>query len=418
MPWNYRRFGSASDPIHKSHLNALVSDYGCPRRFRYEMDALADALPGADERTTVPGKAAAGTAAHETIARALAHPTLREAILHTQHNVTRDTVRKVFEEEYERELGGRQAQWFDANAHDELEDRITMVTGLLNDLRNHVAEVVLVEPGFIAKLGEYWLSGHVDIIYRPRHAPHTLALADWKTGAHKPHPIELDHGWEAGVYSAAMRHGYFVPRNVITCAPADGGCTRATIGTRSVTHPSRYIAEREVLERTMIDMAEHIEGGAANDNANPFALLETLAFAAFPAQIHYVHLADYVPYAKAGKKRVTRAEDIAHYGYDSPRLAHAYKAGETRGPAWLPVKLTEYDLPRLQARLRNVIGMVRMGRFVDQVGERCVRCLHRYDCLTSGYGPTGDTQKQLDKAIRALGSFGTDAADSISVDDG
>jgi hypothetical protein len=415
MPWNFRRYGTASDPIHKSHLNALTGDYGCPRRFRYEMDALADAVPGADERTTVPGKAAAGTAAHEAIARALSTPQLRAAILDTDYNVPRDAVRKVFEEEYERELGARQAQWYDADAGEELDDRITMVTGLLNGLRKHVASIELVEAGFYAKLGPFWLSGHVDLIYRPRSDPNTLALADWKTGAHKPHPIELDHGWEAGVYSAAMRHGWFVPRDVIVITPAANGCTTATIGARSVTHPSRYIAEREVLERTMIDLAEHCEAEAAG--AHRTARVLGHAYDTFPAQIHHVHLADYVPYAKSGKKQVKRAEDIAHYGYDSPRAAHQYKAGEHRGPAWLPVQLTEYDLPRLEARLRNVVGMVRMGRFVDQVGERCTRCLHRRDCLTAGYAPTGDARTGLDRALRVLGSVGTDAADSISVDD-
>ena len=41
-------------------------------------------------------------------------------------------------------------------------------------------------------------------------SPH-LSFADWKTGAQRPHQIDLDHGWQSGIYSGALRSGYFVP---------------------------------------------------------------------------------------------------------------------------------------------------------------------------------------------------------------
>ncbi len=398
--WNYRAYGTASDPIHKSHLNAITGDYGCPRRFRYDMDARANRLPGADERDTVGGKAAAGTAAHETIARALTKPEVRDRLL-AGGVVTREQVSVVFAQEYVRELGGRAAQWYRDSEADECDERISMIVGLLNRLHERVARVLAVEPGFIAPLGEYWLSGHIDLIYAPRDAPDAIAMCDWKTGASKPVQVELDHGWEAGVYSAAMHAGMFIARDQINCSATNEGKTVAVCGAHAVEHSSRYIAEREALERALIDLARY------SLPPTPFKAPLVTRFDCFPAQIHHVHLADYVPYKKAGKKAVKRPEDLAHYGYTSAVDKHAYVAGDMRGPAWLPVELHAYDLPRLEARLRNVVGMIRMGRFIDQVGERCNRCSHSVDCLSSGYAPRGEERKQLDLALR-----------SVDVDDG
>jgi hypothetical protein len=312
-----------------------------------------------------------------------------------------------------------------------LGDRVDMVHGLLNDLHKHVAKVELVEAGFIARHNGYWLCGHVDLLYRPVSAPETIAMCDWKTSTHKPLAIELDHGWEAGVYSAAVRQGYFVPREQIRVEYDDHGVT-ATLGKHSVRHKSRYIAEREVLERQLIDLAEQIEKQLAplvNEAGRVFigpgddvALelpdgLEVRTFGEFPSLIHNVHLGDYVPYRKAGKKEVKRPEDLAFYGYDRPRT-HNYAAGEKRGPAWLPVRLTEHDLARLGARMKRVIGMIRMGFFVDQVGDRCMRCSYAGDCLTSGYGPVGDGKKRLTQTLRALDKSGNDdRTNDLSVDD-
>jgi hypothetical protein len=118
-------------------------------------------------------------------------------------------------------------------------------------------------------------------------------------------------------------------------------------------------------------------------------------------------LADFVPYKKAGAKEVKRPEDLKHFGYVQP-TKHKYTAGELRGPAWLPVKLSEYDMPRLESRLRNVVGSIRMGRFIDQVGERCKRCSFKGDCLTGGYAPTGDARKSLERTLRTLPSEALD----------
>jgi hypothetical protein len=62
--------------------------------------------------------------------------------------------------------------------------------------------------------------------------------------------------------------------------------------------------------------------------------------------------------------------------------------------------------------------MIRMGFFVDQVGDRCMRCSYAGDCLTSGYGPVGDGKKRLTQTLRALDKSGNDdRTNDLSVDD-
>lgn len=393
--WKYQCYGTAADPIHKSDLNGIVGDYGCPKQFRYEKDERAAGVERENTGRSVNGKAALGTAAHETIARALKNPDARARVLAGPGTFSTVDVTKVFTQEVEREVNGRQVEWYDKSPADLFVDRVAMITGLLNDLHRHVASIELCEGGFIAKLGEYWLCGHIDLLYRPKSNPTGLALGDWKTGASKPDQIELDHGWEAGVYSTAMRNGVFLPRECIESQLYPEGwlstCRGVTCG-----HPSRYIAERNAMEGALIAYAQSVEEcGALPDTTG------TQAFSTFPELIHHVHLADYVPYKKAGKREIKRAEDLAFFGYDTP-TDHKYVAGDRRGPAWLPVRLTEHDMPRLESRLRAVVGMIRMGRFIDQVGEKCKRCHFREPCLNSGYEVRGDERKQLELSMRGL----------------
>lgn len=405
LTWNHRTYGSANDPVHKSHLNAITGDFGCPKKFWYDMTARAAAVSGGEleEQESISGKAAAGTAAHETIARALGNLDMRKHLL-GGGRIARDRVHAVFGEEYEREVGGRKVNWYgkdDGNELEVLHERVTMVAGVLNDLHTYVAEVLLIEPGFVAKLEDFWLCGHVDLVYRSKRSS-AIAIADWKTGQQKPAQIELDHGWEAGVYSTAVNQGYFFPREQIriTSTPTS---TVATCGPHKVVHPSKYIAERNVLEAALIDFANRCDGeltqGSSIVETDPY---EVRTFGKFPSEVYHVHAADYVPYKKAGKKAIKRPEDIAWLGYAGPVGDHKYTAGDLRGPAWLPVKLAEYDLPRLAARLRNVVGSIRMGRFIDNVGEKCTRCSFASDCLTAGYAPRGDARKDLERALRGV----------------
>lgn len=405
MAWDYRRYGSASDPVHKSHLNDLTGDYGCPTRFRYQMDARAAGLTYDLDRA-VRADAACGTAAHETIARALTHATLGPRILAGAGAVSREHVRRVFLDELEREVSGRRVEWYEKDRDTTIDDRVAMIAGLLDDVHGYVAEVVLVEPAFVVRLGTHWLSGHIDLLYRPRRNPDALAIADWKTGATRPSPLILDHGWEAGVYSTAVYGGLFLDRaelHVERDPVTHVWCVR--YGAVEVAHPSRYVAERECAERALVLAASALDAGA-----HPSSKLQHLG--QFPSEIYHVHLGDYVPYKRGGDKQLKRAEDLAWYRRTQP-CKIKYKVGDYRGPAWLPVRIGPADMARVQYRLRNVVGMIRMGRFIDQIGDQCTRCPYAGDCLTGGYAVRGDDRVELERAMQ---SVDTSAADELVID--
>jgi hypothetical protein len=141
-------------------------------------------------------------------------------------------------------------------------------------------------------------------------------------------------------------------------------------------------------------------------------------FGEFPEVIRQVHLADYVPYKRKSLKAIERPEDLAHWsevlGRDVQRGEKINaEAGQLRGGAWMPVRRTADDVPRLESLLRKLVGWVRMGKFVEAVGEKCNRCSHKELCLTSGYEAKGNEAKQLRADLRGLEEFG----DALSVND-
>lgn len=135
-------------------------------------------------------------------------------------------------------------------------------------------------------------------------------------------------------------------------------------------------------------------------------------FEAFPTELMHVHLGDYVPYKRAGKRTPRRPEELRWLGLDAPKQIE-YKAGDIRGPAWIPIGRTEHDIPRLLHRIRPVVAGVRLNVFPDLVGEHCRRCAFAKQCLTSGYAPTGAEHDRLETALRALGD---DAHQELSID--
>jgi len=379
MAWAYRQWGTIEDPIHKSHVNAITGDYGCLKSFRYAKDLVAGG-GSRDSETECNGKMVSGTATHEAIARALAQPDVRVKLLAGHGQVTPEHCRKVYDEEYERAVSGREVHWHGKDDAEEnaAESRALMISGVLNDLHNHARGIVYVEAGFIVKIGDYWCSGHTDLVYHDQGGQ--LALADWKTGATKPAAIELDHGWESGIYSAALHSGIWIEREYVTM-PA---------GT-----PNRYMREREALEAELIRVAKVWEEG------NGELPVHASRPGEFPADIRYVHLADYPPYKRAGKKVVKRPEECAYYNLPSETEVK-FKAGERRGPAWYRVRRSESDIPRLEHLLRNVVGTVRMGRFFESVGEKCERCHFKSDCLTTGYEVRGAERAGLEGALKGV----------------
>jgi hypothetical protein len=410
--WNNRAFGSLAQPVHKSHLNQLTGPYGCPKRFWYEQTALWNATIEEAAERVVYASAATGTAVHEAIYRALKSEPSRKFIL-GGGRVSREQVARVYMEELQRELGGRTVDWRGEDPDEVNEDRIAMIVGLLAALPNYVAAVEMVEGAFISQIDGYWIAGHCDLVYRPRANPEALAFADWKTGGQKPDQITLDHGWEAGFYAAALHSGLFIEREECVMTKCDAGWRAQCFG-YEVIHASHFRAERDCLELALCSIAK--------DGVNGLGP-RVQRFDQFPTEIYTVQLADYVPYAKAGTKKLTRPEDIAYYATtpdtpERPRYTNGgsvkYYADEQRGPAWLPVRVAAHDLPRLASRLRKVLGMVRMGQFVDLVSERCKRCPFSQPCLNSGYEPRGAEQLRLREVLRVLPREALAAAEELS----
>jgi hypothetical protein len=401
MSWNYKKYGSAEDPVHKSHLSDIVGDYGCPQQFRYKMDERSGlSIVERDEIARVSGKAACGTAVHETLARALSSADVVKKILAGQGVFEPSGVMNVFKSEFEREVGGREVWWADKDDEDKLmNERVEMVCGLLQNLHHHVSEILLVEAGFVAKLGPYWFCGHTDLVYRPKSRPDQIALADWKTGAQKPATVELDHSWESGVYSHAVHSGYFIHRAESEASfDTDTQQWHAECRGHHASHGSRYIAEREATEAALIEIAKNVDANPPEDHVRRAHELGLVAFDQFPSEIYHVHLQDYVRYQKSGAKLAKRPEDLRFYGLRMPEQVK-YIKGDMRGPSWLPCKRTEYDVPRLEARLKKVITMLRMGIFIDNIGEKCERCPYAQDCLNTGYAPVGDERSKLEHAL-------------------
>lgn len=378
MGWNFREYGTLGDPIHKSDLNDLTGDWGCLKRFRFDKDAVADGKPRESE-TDCSGKMVAGTATHETIARAAGNDKVRKQLLAGKAQVTAERCGKVYAEEFERIVGGREVRWYDDDSAKITAKRALMIEGVLNDLQHHVQSIRFLEAGFIVRIGPYYCSGHVDLIYEPKRQPGTLALADWKTGVQRPSQIELDHSWESGVYSAAMKSGLWIAREHVE-QPLDA--------------PHKYEVERKLLETALIDAARAYE-------TDGVVLPHVQILGEFPSDIRYVHLPDYPPYEKAGKKSVERPEELEFFKLSEPGDVK-FKAGERRGPAWYQVRRTEHDIPRLEMLLKNIVGTVRMGRFFESVGEKCARCPHKTVCLNSGYGLRGDEKAAAEKALSQI----------------
>jgi hypothetical protein len=394
-------------------MSALLGEFSCTAQFRFDRLAELQRV----ERETCSGKTEMGTAVHECIARALRNETLRESILAGRPATGATTVRAVLAQEFELVTAGREVRWYGKSDHtDALDEGTAMILGLFSDMHRHVSAVELVEAGFICQLGDLWLEGHTDLIYRPRANPDALAFTDWKTGATKPDQISLDHGWESGFYAQALACGTFLPTTVLDAwrqASAEGRAHDVPLDPADVEALASAHNERAAMHIALRAIA-------CNRQRDPDVLIPGIVrFDRFPDVIQLTHLRDYIPYEKKGTKSVTRPEDLAHWSRVLGRPVVAdekitYEKGQWRGGAWLDVKRREGDVPRLERMLRAVVGWVRFGRFVESVGEKCKRCSYQGPCLTSGYELTGDDAKQLKDALRGLDLAGV--AD-LSVDD-
>lgn len=407
--WDHQKWGRCHDLIHQSDLNGLIGKFGCPQQFKRKKIERAT---GGFAYENAGGKLAAGNAVHAVLHRILKSEPARAVVLHHPHlpsdpRITDAAIATAYDDEFATEVAGRPVSWYKTNADKLRAECLAMLRGVLDDMHNHVAEVVLAECAFVYQLDGLWLTGAIDLLYRARvdgePSPH-LSFADWKTGAQRPHQIDLDHGWQSGIYSGAMARGYFVPFEAVP--KVEGERHRDTVERASVEIAQAWQAVLDVPEGQTYLAAEGIEPPQyyLDDAVQRW---QAVRFDEYPERIRYVHLRDYIPYARKQTKMLSRPEEISWAGLEVAAKV-SFEKGDTRGPAWYHVNRAESDLPRLRSLLRAVVSWVRFGRFPAAPGEMCSRCKFREPCLLDGYQPIGDAKKQLDLVAKSLDFDGFD----------
>lgn len=405
--WNWQTWGRAADLIHQSDLNGLVGKFGCPEQFRRKKE---ERITGERVYESAGGKLCSGNAVHAVAHRVLRSAAAAAVVLKHPHvpgdpRIGDHSIACSFDEEFERERAGREVTWYKVNPEKWRADCLAMLRGLFDDIHNHVGETVMAECAFVYQLDGMWMTGAIDYVYRARlpdgSVSERLSFSDWKTGAQRPHQIDLDHGWQSGIYGNAMRSAYFVPFENVP-RPA---------------HPKRH---RDAVEEACTEIAvawqaamdcDDRQASLAETGDSPAARLDAIVkkwgavkFSEYPERIRYVHLRDYIPYTRKGTKTAERPEELAFYNL-AEKAKVPYAKGETRGPAWYHVNRAESDTPRLRHLLRAVVSWVRFGRFPAAPGEMCSRCKFREPCLLDGYKPIGEERKQLAAVQKALGGF-------------
>lgn len=400
--WDWSQWGTWKDPIHKSDLNGIVGKFGCTEQFRRKKEERAT---GRRVYEKASGKLICGNAAHNVIARILRSAPACEAALHPEYRFPLSSIESTFEEEYENERAGREVDWYKVKPDKWKRECVQMVHGMINDIHNHVKKVVLVEAGFIYHLDGIWLTGMTDLVYLTHNDG--LGFVDWKTGAQKPHQIDLDHGWESGIYSGALERGLFVPGENIM--HEDGREHRDSVEAVCIELAGLMKAAEATNGQTVLP-------GVEDPSARLAELMETygaVRFNTFPDAIRHCHLRDFIPYSRKTHKTLSRPEELAWAGLAQPEKV-TFEKGDTRGPGWLHVVRSQDSITRLTRRLRSVVQWVREGLFVDAAGEMCSRCRFREPCLNDGYQPVGEEAERLNKALKVLDD---DAFDGFDVDD-
>lgn len=364
MVWDHRQYGSASDPIRQSDLNSIASSYSCSKRFAFEKEASAS---GADrEQRVAYGARVVGSAVHNVIDRVLAKYAPEDGLPEVP---AVEHVERALRQEIDRESGGLDIVWGKGkDIEKEVADGVTMVTAALERLRHDAAEILLHESAFAVQVDAgrgkdpYWVTGTVDLIYRARDG--RLVLADWKTGQRVSSQLVLDHGYQLGLYAHALAEGVFFPAY-----------------------------SREAVEEAIS------VGGRAWDRA---VEIEGRRIGSYPDELYLVFLRDHLLYSRKSTKTVTRPEEAEFWGVQIGDKVTNEK-GAPKGPAWYRARRSEADIARLKVSLQTIVGTVRLGRFVEHIGDdTCGKCRFKDVCLNQGYEASGDERRELDKALRGL----------------
>lgn len=349
--WDYRKWGTRAEPIHKSDILALSPPYGCIEAFFRDKNRGKRELP---ERAN--GKACVGNAVHTVLANIFSQKFL--------HPV--DDIRAALFSAFEREVAERPIDWYGKTAKSDaefLDDAEAMVKGAATAFRRVIGAPpetgVHVESGFLFESNDIWFAGSCDLVVEMRDVIHVI---DWKTGVQLPSEIALAHGPEAEIYSRAVRYGSWIEPHLVT---------RLASG-ESI---------REAMERTLLNRVA--ERRFPSDK---------------PVQVWHVHLRDFVPQKRSSTKTISRPEELAYFGAEHPTRV-TVKAGEPRGPGFYRVGVLDSSSShvRFDRMMRAIVSWVRMGHRAAMPSENCARCGHREECLSDGH-----TSKADERAIAQL----------------
>ena len=402
--WNWQKWGSVTDPIHKSDLNGIVGKFGCLAQFKKKKIELA--TEGARKYEAANGKLCCGNAVHTVIHRVCKSKPAMDA-LKMGEVISRASLEKAFREEFENERKGREVKWWGAKEDKWTSDCIDMLEGLMGDITNHVEEVVMAECGFVYELNNIWLTGAIDLLYRPK-GGHGLAMADWKTGAQKPHQIDLDHGWEAGIYGNAVKSAWFVPFDSVE---ETEGVPHRIAMERACVELGKAQDELNKIRAQYGEESNEFTVRAEKNLSEIVSIYGARRFDDYPTRIRHVHLRDYVPYKRKSAPMMLRPEELEWAGLTEP-AKYPREKGDQRGPAWYKVNRSESDTPRLSHLLKAVVSWVRFGRFPAAPGEMCTRCKFKSECLLEGYKPIGEDLRQVEMLMKKTADF-----DSLEDDD-
>jgi hypothetical protein len=316
MAWDYRKWGTANDPIHQSCLNDISGQNGCAKKYFYKRTVGRNS-------EKLYHYIAVGNAVHETIARCL-----RAWIL----NPTPSQVEQAILEEFGKQEAeaGTSIEWGDEKPENEIAECVAMVLGALAGVAQRAEKAIIIERKFLCALDGIHFAGAIDFAYEPIGAPGEIELLDWKTGARKAPQVILDHGYQTSLYAYALEHGFF------------------------------KISDR--------DNEDYAVCGKA------------------PRSVSIVHLRDFVPYKVGAKK------------------------GQLRGPGWYEARRAKDDIELFKLRVKAAVRAVRMGIFIDALGEQCGRCSFKTQCLTGGEYVSKDEAKELEKSLRGIDLAGIEPA--------
>lgn len=400
--WDHTKWGSATDPIHKSDLTKVVGPFACLQAMgRGKQDHAEN---GEQVHAEANGKMAAGNAVHSVLHRICKSAVAFEYVMSEIDSLSEYSLTVAYDEEFAKEVGGRPVSWFKTNADKHRDDMLQMIFGVVREMRKHVDAVIMAEAGFVYRLNGIWLTGAIDLLYKPKGVD-GIGMTDWKTGAQKPHQIVLDHGWEAGVYGNAVKSAWFIPFDSVT--PEPGQSHRMAMEAACI----RIAVAIEAVEAARAHADELKNSTAEGEHTAAMSTLDALIceygavrFDEYPVELRLVHLRDYVPYKRKSAPSLSRPEELAWAGMSEPGKFPRV-AGDQRGPGWYHIHRDDSHTPRLSYLLHSVVQWVRLGMFPAAPGEICSRCRFRAPCLVDGYQPEGEDRKQLEEMIKDFGGF-------------